>query len=124
MSYPTDAGTGPPPGPLRGLAALGSAIAITAIAVIPTPNHTCPQRRVVEPSLIPLPPDPPCRTSLRPVAQSAHGSGMRGGVRATEGLPSRGGDYSGWNTAIVFPSGSLNQAERPMPAEVTTWSTV
>ena len=27
--------------------------------------------------------------------------------------------YSGWNTAMVFPSGSLNQAERPIPGEVT-----
>ena len=32
--------------------------------------------------------------------------------------------YSGWKTAIVLPSGSLNQADRPMPGEVTTWSTV
>jgi hypothetical protein len=28
--------------------------------------------------------------------------------------------YSGWNTAMVFPSGSLNQADRPMPGVVTT----
>src|SRR5436305_1628471 len=28
--------------------------------------------------------------------------------------------HSGWNKAIVFPSGSLNQAERPMPFDVTT----
>ncbi len=27
--------------------------------------------------------------------------------------------YSGWNTAMVFPSGSLNQAERPIAGEVT-----
>jgi len=28
--------------------------------------------------------------------------------------------YSGWNTAMVFPSGSLNQADRPMPGVETT----
>ncbi|MCW2856907.1 MAG: hypothetical protein JWR52_2522 [Marmoricola sp.] len=28
-------------------------------------------------------------------------------------------DYSGWKIAIVLPSGSLNHAERPMPAVVT-----
>jgi len=27
--------------------------------------------------------------------------------------------YSGWNTAMVFPSGSLNQAERPIPGDLT-----
>lgn len=27
--------------------------------------------------------------------------------------------YSGWKTAMVFPSGSLNQADRPMPGVVT-----
>ena len=32
--------------------------------------------------------------------------------------------YSGWKIAMVLPSGSLNQAERPMPGVVTTWSTV
>lgn len=32
--------------------------------------------------------------------------------------------YSGWKTAMVLPSGSLNQAERPMPGEVTMWSMV
>ena len=32
--------------------------------------------------------------------------------------------YPGWKMAMVLPSGSLNQAERPMPAVVTTWSMV
>jgi hypothetical protein len=32
--------------------------------------------------------------------------------------------HSGWNKAMVLPSGSLNQAERPMPGEVTMWLTV
>ena len=33
-------------------------------------------------------------------------------------------DYSGWNSASVFPSGSLSQADLPMPAVVATWFTV
>ncbi len=32
--------------------------------------------------------------------------------------------YSGWNRAIVFPSGSLNHADRPSPGVVAMWSTV
>src|SRR5262249_55248735 len=32
--------------------------------------------------------------------------------------------YSGWNNAMVFPSGSLNHADFPIPAVVATWSTV
>src|SRR5262249_35119122 len=31
---------------------------------------------------------------------------------------------SGWNNATVFPSGSLNHADFPIPAVVATWSTV
>lgn len=32
--------------------------------------------------------------------------------------------YSGWKNASVFPSGSLSQADLPMPGVVATWSTV
>ena len=32
--------------------------------------------------------------------------------------------YSGWNSASVFPSGSLNHADLPMPGVVATWFTV
>jgi hypothetical protein len=35
--------------------------------------------------------------------------------------PVVGRDHSGWKSAIVLPSGSLNQAERPIPGDVTTW---
>ncbi len=36
----------------------------------------------------------------------------------------RAGPYSGWNRAIVLPSGSLNQADFPMPGVVAIESTV
>lgn len=32
--------------------------------------------------------------------------------------------YSGWNSAMVLPSGSLNQVDFPTPAVVATWSAV
>jgi len=43
------------------------------------------------------------------------------GCRPSAGIAAwRSANYSGWNTAMVLPSGSLNQAERPMPGVVTT----
>ena len=43
------------------------------------------------------------------------------GCRPSAGIAAwQSANYSGWNTAMVLPSGSLNQAERPMPGVVTT----
>ena len=53
----------------------------------------------------------------------------RPAVRSQEGRAGRrpdspAVDYSGWNSARVLPSGSLNHADLPMPGVVATWLTV
>ena len=48
----------------------------------------------------------------------------RRGMGEARGRVVSGSPYSGWKTAMVFSSGSLNQAERPMPGEVTMWTMV
>ena len=58
----------------------------------------------------------------RPARPAARRTSSRAPKRCRSRSPRH--NYSGWKTAIVLPSGSLNQAERPMPGEVTTWSTV
>jgi hypothetical protein len=83
------------------------------------------------------PPPTPCsgatcgntslRSSRRSVGPSAHCPDVRALNCAARSARRRvliARLHSGWNTATVLPSGSLNQADRPMPAVVTMWSTV
>lgn len=58
-------------------------------------------------------------------ATAARGSlNTRAGCLKLPGPRSVRGSYSGWNSARMLPSGSLNHADLPTPVVVATWLTV
>ena len=61
----------------------------------------------------------------RDVLEPSDGCSVSGGIEPLDrAVVSNRRGYSGWNSARVLPSGSLNHADLPMPAVVATWLTV
>ena len=62
-----------------------------------------------------------CRMCVVRPVRLDRGAAFARGVVSARVLVWSGCGYSGWNNASVLPSGSLNQADLPMPAVVAMW---